>query len=212
VIVTTLDGLKDHCVPSAPAALLKAGVLALGLVALPPVKGALGGTPSSSFNGVIGIKKAFPTLAEQLRDTLGSGLRVCTWSTLPQGSGMGTSSILAGAMLFAMAQAIGKPYADDASLMHGVLVLEQLLTTGSCPSVLPHGLSPPLSRIAFFPARACRERFAFAFDFGRGAALLPRMISICGVRTLLCRARLIATLTRSVAIPAAARRAGEDRT
>jgi hypothetical protein len=82
----------------------------------------------------------------------------------------------------------------------------------SCPSVLPHGLSPPLSRIAFFPARACRERFAFAFDFGRGAALLPRMISICGVRTLLCRARLIATLTRSVAIPAAARRAGEDRT
>ena len=130
VIVTTLDGLKDHCVPSAPAALLKAGVLALGLVALPPVKGALGGTPSSSFNGVIGIKKAFPTLAEQLRDTLGSGLRVCTWSTLPQGSGMGTSSILAGAMLFAMAQAIGKPYADDASLMHGVLVLEQLLTTG----------------------------------------------------------------------------------
>ena len=130
MIVTTLDGLKDHCVPSAPAALLKAGVLALGLVALAPVKGALGGTPSSSFNGVIGIKKGFPTLAEQLRDTLGSGLRVCTWSTLPQGSGMGTSSILAGAMLFAMAQAIGKPYADDASLMHGVLVLEQLLTTG----------------------------------------------------------------------------------
>ena len=124
--------------PSAPAALLKAGVLALNLIALQSLRD-LGGGPagdsSSSLQSLTGSlgspmgnasRGKFSSLEEQLRKNIGSGLRVRTWSNLPQGSGMGTSSILAGAMLSAMAQASGKPYADDASLMHGVLVLEQV--------------------------------------------------------------------------------------
>ena len=134
VIVRTLDGLRDHCVPSAPAALLKAGVLALDLIALRSLReigGGSSGNSSSSLSSRTGSAIKFASLKDQLRQNIGSGLRVRTWSNLPQGSGMGTSSILAGAMLFAMAQASGKPFADDASLMHSVLVLEQVRSFSS---------------------------------------------------------------------------------
>ena len=134
VIVRTLEDLKDFCVPSAPAALLKAGVLALRLIDLQSVASTrTKGRSSESSNSIaslVGLTGAYPTLQDQLGKSIGSGLRVHTWSNLPQGSGMGTSSILAGAMLHAMAKACGMPYANDASLMHAVLVLEQLLTTG----------------------------------------------------------------------------------
>ena len=132
VIVRTLDGLRDHCVPSAPAALLKAGVLALDLIALRSLREIGGGSSGSSSSSLLSLSSRtgsaikFASLKDQLHQNIGSGLRVRTWSNLPQGSGMGTSSILAGAMLFAMAQASGKPFADDASLMHSVLVLEQV--------------------------------------------------------------------------------------
>ena len=135
VIVRTLDGLRDHCVPSAPAALLKAGVLALDLIALRSLREIGGGSSGNSSSSLLSSRTdsaiKFASLKDQLHQNIGSGLRVRTWSNLPQGSGMGTSSILAGAMVFAMAQASGKPFADDASLMHSVLVLEQVRSFSS---------------------------------------------------------------------------------
>ena len=41
--------------------------------------------------------KSEKTLADQLREEYNCGFELHTWSNLPQGSGMGTSSILAGA-------------------------------------------------------------------------------------------------------------------
>jgi len=45
-------------------------------------------------------------------------------------AGLGTSSILAGCLLAALGHAVGRPYADTAALVHAVLHLEQVLTTG----------------------------------------------------------------------------------
>ena len=48
---------------------------------------------------------------------------------MPQGSGLGTSSILAGACLASLWTSAGLEYSRS-HLVHGVLVVEQLLTTG----------------------------------------------------------------------------------
>ncbi|MEQ2176700.1 hypothetical protein GOODEAATRI_030691 [Goodea atripinnis] len=59
----------------------------------------------------------------------GSGVELHSWSELPTGSGLGTSSILAGALLAAIYRCTGRTYDTD-SLIHAVLYLEQILTTG----------------------------------------------------------------------------------
>ena len=51
------------------------------------------------------------------------------WSNLPHGSGLGTSSILAGAILAALWTATGKKFKLK-DMIHAVLHLEQMLTTG----------------------------------------------------------------------------------
>uniref|UniRef100_A0A4W5MPV2 Fucose kinase n=1 Tax=Hucho hucho TaxID=62062 RepID=A0A4W5MPV2_9TELE len=102
-----LEDLKDHCVPYAPAALLKAVCVCSGLVTYPSRQ----------------------SLDEQLLQRWGGGVEIHTWSLLPHGSGLGTSSILAGAVLAAVYRCTGRTYDTD-SLIHAVLHLEQMLTTG----------------------------------------------------------------------------------
>ncbi len=86
--------LRDFCVPQAPAALLKAALICAGIVCLPA------SSPSSAAEdsgGGAAATRAWPSLEEQLRRVFGSGgIRITSRSGLPQGSGMGTSSILAG--------------------------------------------------------------------------------------------------------------------
>ena len=59
----------------------------------------------------------------------GCGFELHTWSNLPTGSGLGTSSILAGAVMAALWKASGKGYTKS-DITHAVLHLEQMLTTG----------------------------------------------------------------------------------
>lgn len=84
---------RDFCVPQAPAALLKAALICAGIVTLPsppPSDGADSATKSADI-------PARTSLHEQLGAVFGSGgIRITSRSGLPQGSGMGTSSILAG--------------------------------------------------------------------------------------------------------------------
>ncbi len=58
------------------------------------------------------------------------GVRLTTATRIPFGSGLGTSSILAGAVLVALAEMTGAGRPDDARLFDEVLCLEQMLTTG----------------------------------------------------------------------------------
>uniref|UniRef100_A0A672HF50 L-fucose kinase n=1 Tax=Salarias fasciatus TaxID=181472 RepID=A0A672HF50_SALFA len=102
-----LDDLKDYCQPHAPGALLKAVCVCSGLVSL-----------SSQH-----------ALGDQLMQQWGGGVEIHSWSELPTGSGLGTSSILAGALLAAVYRCTGQSYTTD-SLIHAVLYLEQILTTG----------------------------------------------------------------------------------
>ncbi|KAM7397196.1 hypothetical protein PAMP_020188 [Pampus punctatissimus] len=106
-VCESLDDLKDYCQPHAPGALLKAVCVCSGLVSL-----------SSQHS-----------LGEQLMQQWGGGLELHSWSVLPTGSGLGTSSILAGALLAAVYRCTGRTYNTD-SLIHAVLYLEQILTTG----------------------------------------------------------------------------------
>ncbi|KAG8198867.1 hypothetical protein JTE90_015082 [Oedothorax gibbosus] len=69
------------------------------------------------------------TLEEQLMKKFGGGIEVQSWSLLPQGCGMGTSSILAGAIVSVLWTVTGKAF-DKTAIVHAVLYVEQLLTTG----------------------------------------------------------------------------------
>lgn len=62
-------------------------------------------------------------------DSLGGGLEITTWSDAPQGSGLGTSSILGCGICAALARVFGRAY-TAASLVHLTLHVEQLLSTG----------------------------------------------------------------------------------
>jgi fucokinase len=68
------------------------------------------------------------SLAQALRE-FGAGLRVSTQTTIPRGSGLGTSSILAGAVLAGLARSLSIEITQS-QLFDEVLCLEQMLTTG----------------------------------------------------------------------------------
>lgn len=68
-------------------------------------------------------------LSEQLFRKYQTGFELHTWSTAPQGSGLGTSSILAGVILAALLRSTGCTASID-SLIHAVMIVEQMLTTG----------------------------------------------------------------------------------
>ncbi|KAM4018042.1 L-fucose kinase isoform 2-T2 [Anomaloglossus baeobatrachus] len=103
----SLDDLQDYCQPQAPGALLKAAFICTRTVDLTCDK----------------------SLSLQLAERYGGGFELQTWSNLPHGSGLGTSSILAGAVMVVLYEASGRSV-DAESLIHAVLHLEQVLTTG----------------------------------------------------------------------------------
>ncbi|XP_013387060.1 L-fucose kinase-like isoform X2 [Lingula anatina] len=102
-----LSDLENYNKPHAPAALVKAVVCMTEIVDL----------------------MSSQSLEDQLTERYQGGFEIETWSNLPRGSGLGTSSILAGAAIAALGKAVGKHY-DTSSLLHAVLNLEQLMTTG----------------------------------------------------------------------------------
>ncbi|CAL8360679.1 unnamed protein product [Lota lota] len=106
-VCESLEDLKDYCQPHAPGALHKAVCVCSCLVSL----------------------SSQQPLGQQLMERWGGGVELHSWSLLPHGSGLGTSSILAGALLAAVYLSTGRSYNPDA-LIHAVLHLEQLLTTG----------------------------------------------------------------------------------
>ncbi|XP_068549098.1 L-fucose kinase isoform X1 [Anas acuta] len=107
LVCRELEDLRDFCQPHAPGALLKAAFICTQIVQFPSQE----------------------PLRAQLTRSFGGGFEVHTWSKLPHGSGLGTSSILAGAAMASLYRAAGKA-ASTESLIHAVLHLEQRLTTG----------------------------------------------------------------------------------
>jgi fucokinase len=94
--VTDLSHMLDYSQPHAPGALMKAAFVCAGVVEV----------------------RSSQSLAEQL-SKYGSGFELTTISNIPQGSGLGTSSILGGAIMAALWRATGQKHTKD-SLIHAV--------------------------------------------------------------------------------------------
>ena len=107
VVLRQLADLADRTDPLARGALVKAVLVTLGVV-----------DPDSS-----------EELPSQL-DAAGGGLEIELWSELPHGSGLGTSSILAAALVVSVGAAALNVRFGATALAHAVLRVEQCLTTG----------------------------------------------------------------------------------
>ncbi|KAH0787522.1 bifunctional fucokinase/L-fucose-1-P-guanylyltransferase [Histomonas meleagridis] len=104
---TSLDPLQCNNNPFDPFALHKSALIACGII------------PYSE-------KVDF----DQLLTRLGGGISLCTQvENIPRGSGLGTSSILAGACAKAISQFLGKT-PTDCELFNYVLCMEQIMSTG----------------------------------------------------------------------------------
>lgn len=106
LVFTQLDELKDYNKPQAVACLMKACLVFTRLVEL----------------------ESGESLSEQLQRKLGGSLELHTWTGLPHGSGLGTSSILAGCVLKALWRLM-KIDVSNESLSYAILVVEQIMTT-----------------------------------------------------------------------------------
>lgn len=132
VMIQTLGDLASYCKPEADCSLLMCALIQLGFT-----------TPASigSNNNHSSIQS---NLIEFCRmDQRDVGLEIIAVSYLPTGSGMGGSSIIAGCVLAAIAKCVGITLAGIGgeatqgieingpnSIIHSVLMVEQLLTTG----------------------------------------------------------------------------------
>jgi galactokinase/mevalonate kinase-like predicted kinase len=80
-------------------------------------------------------------------------IEIVTASMLPQGSGMGTSSILAATVLASVAKCIGIGELEVDFLLHAVLMLEQLLTSGGGWQDQANGIIPGIKTIKSLPSQ-----------------------------------------------------------
>ena len=123
LVIKCLDDMLDFCNPTAPGALIKCCLIATGIIDM--------SLPDKLFT-------------DQMMKICGNGLKIELWSDLPQGSGLGTSSILAGAVTAACWTAVGGSFTSS-DVVHAVLVVEQLLTTGGGWQDQVGGLHPGLN-------------------------------------------------------------------
>lgn len=70
-----------------------------------------------------------PSLEEQMKGKIGSAIEIETWSNLPAGSGLGTSSILASCIIAVLWKLTGRTFSKS-DLVHATLYVEQVITTG----------------------------------------------------------------------------------
>jgi len=129
-IHTLWDLLSDYYdLFSGKATLVKSALICLGLI------------PASYLHHHDNIDEAsmkqtsIQPLLEAFLSNENCGLEIITQSNLPQGSGMGGSSILGACILAAVGRMIGldtDKFENDEehSLLHGVLALEQIMTSG----------------------------------------------------------------------------------
>ena len=103
LVIETLDEMGGLSLPRTAGALAKAVLVATGVISL-----------------------SGDSLAKQLAE---GGLEIESWSSLPVGSGMGTSSIMGVALVAAIGRVLGRSY-EPSALIHAILNVEQILSTG----------------------------------------------------------------------------------
>ena len=136
----SLSEIWDCSNPYDAFALHKAALLACGVVPMPPAKDAEKISPQMEDSDLQGILKR-----------LGGGLFISTQVVgIPKGSGLGTSSILAGACVKALFELMGEAASDDA--LYGiVLCMEQIMSTGGGWQDQVGGVTPGIKFITTDP-------------------------------------------------------------
>ncbi|KAL6659949.1 hypothetical protein ACP70R_002071 [Stipagrostis hirtigluma subsp. patula] len=84
-----------------------------------------------------------------------SGLKIRTWANVPRGSGLGTSSILAAAVVKGLFQVMEGDESDD-NVARAVLVVEQIMGTGGGWQDQIGGLYPGIKCTQSFPGQPLR--------------------------------------------------------
>ncbi len=128
----SLSELQDCLDPSDPFALHKAALIACGVI------------PAA------GSEHSDVTVRE-ICERLGGGMYVNTRVIdIPKGSGLGTSSILAGACVKALLEAVGVNASDD-EVFERVLCMEQIMSTGGGWQDQVGGIVPGLKMVTTRP-------------------------------------------------------------
>ncbi len=107
---TSFEELRTYAQPGSEFALAKAALALAG------------------FLPEFGEGSRFASLRDQLLE-FGSGIELTLLAAIPQGSGLGTSSILAATLLSALGELCSLQW-DDSEIVYRTLALEQMLTTG----------------------------------------------------------------------------------
>jgi len=171
---TTVGEVLAYANPADPFALLKAALVLRGVV-------------SPADDPARPLRAVF--------DQLGGGLRLSTQTFIPRGSGLGASSIMAGAVLAALAHWRGDEL-PEARLFDEVLCLEQMLTTGGGWQDQVGGLTGGVKLVTSRPGLPQAIRVT-------PVALSPRTSADLGARLLLVytgQQRLAKNLLRNVMI------------
>jgi fucokinase len=124
---------------------------------------------------LLGIVRPNVSLPTRLR-ALGGGLEIQTQVDLPMGSGLGTSSILAAALLRGLAEIAGLEISDT-SLSDQVMRLEQLMTTGGGWQDQAGGIFPGAKLVTTGPGLRQRLRVQpLAWTEGRQQEFADRFV------------------------------------
>ncbi len=142
----TLEEIRDCHNPYDAFALHKAALLACGVIPMEAQK-QIDGAQAGCTDG---DNASTETLQDILR-RIGGGLYLSTQVIgIPKGSGLGTSSILAGACVKAIFEIMGEEVAEDA-LYDIVLCMEQIMSTGGGWQDQVGGLTPGIKYITSEP-------------------------------------------------------------
>lgn len=156
--ISDLSILQSCNDPADPLALHKAALVVTGII--PPA----GREDSRSLS--------------DLFKRLGGGISICTEVDIPKGSGLGTSSILAGTVVKAIYELLGIEY-DYQKIFDAVLCIEQLLTTGGGWQDQVGGLAPGVKLITSKPGLHQNIQFSeIALDSETLAELNDRFVLV----------------------------------
>jgi len=116
VFLSSTNDMAGWNDPNTPCALLMCSLVCMGII--------------SKIDTMSEASKDLQPILNKLCPTADSvGLEVIATSLLPRGSGLGTSSILGGCVLATLGKCLGNE-SIEGEIVNGVLLLEQLLTTG----------------------------------------------------------------------------------
>lgn len=138
VEIGCVDDLNDFRDPSSSCALLKASLVCLGIATEEQLQ---------DKHDLQCLLNKFCSSDTDVR------IEIVTTSLLGMGTGMGTSSILGGCILQTIAECVGIGKMQDEFLIHSVLMLEQLLSSGGGWQDQAHGILPGVKTIRSLPPK-----------------------------------------------------------